>query len=140
MPTVSGVSPIGVPYDSGASPAPTAVAKVRNTKISPKKLNDFARIIRKMHVNEALLQCEASPKKASRLVLEVSELTLLHPLVVRCLMHRVSSLGRTLCFRGPATHNAYPRFRAVAELHECAVGGLSIMSLCLDIHNRLGCM
>lgn len=40
----------------------------RNLAISPQKLNDFAKVVRGLHVEDALIQCAVSPKKAARLV------------------------------------------------------------------------
>lgn len=37
-------------------------------KISPKKLNVVARLVRRMHVEDAFSQCSALPKKAARIV------------------------------------------------------------------------
>lgn len=43
-------------------------AIARNMKISPQKLNDFARVIRHMRVDDAIMQCRYSVKKASKIV------------------------------------------------------------------------
>jgi len=45
-----------------------ALCKARNLKISPQKLNDFCKIIRGLRLDEAIMQCGVSPKKAARLV------------------------------------------------------------------------
>lgn len=45
----------------------TAQAVLRKTKISPKKLNEFARLIRRMHIDDALVQCQVAPNKAAKL-------------------------------------------------------------------------
>lgn len=45
-----------------------AQAILRDAHISPQKLNDFVRIIRRLHVDEALIQSEVSIKKAARFV------------------------------------------------------------------------
>ena len=44
---------------------------LRKTHISPQKLNDFARLLRRLHVEDALIQCEVSPKKAARICRKV---------------------------------------------------------------------
>ncbi len=45
-----------------------ARAIARNLKISPQKLNDFAAVVRRMHVQDAVLQCRYSVKKAATIV------------------------------------------------------------------------
>ena len=50
---------------------PVARAVLRRTHISPQKLNDFARLLRRLHVEDALIQCEVSPKKAARICRKV---------------------------------------------------------------------
>ena len=45
-----------------------ARAIARNLSISPQKLNDFATVIRRMHVQDAVLQCRYSVKKAAKIV------------------------------------------------------------------------
>ena len=50
---------------------PVARAVLRKTHISPQKLNDFARLLRRLHVEDALIQCEVSPKKAARICRKV---------------------------------------------------------------------
>lgn len=49
----------------------TAQAVLRKTKISPKKLNEFARLIRRMHIDDALVQCQVAPNKAAKLCYKV---------------------------------------------------------------------
>ena len=57
--------------DAAAQPNRTAQAVLRKTKISPKKLNEFARLIRRMHIDDALVQCQVAPKKAAKLCYKV---------------------------------------------------------------------
>lgn len=42
-----------------------ARAILRGVAISPQKLNDFARILRGLHIEDALIQCRMHPKKAA---------------------------------------------------------------------------
>lgn len=67
----------GSPAASVPQPATSAAAAgeprraraiARNLKISPQKLNDFAAVIRRMHVQDAVLQCRYSVKKAAKIV------------------------------------------------------------------------
>lgn len=54
----------------GAAAAPTdrtAQAVLRKIKISPKKLNVFAKLIRRLHIDDALVQCQVAPNKAAKL-------------------------------------------------------------------------
>lgn len=51
-----------------------AGAKLRGIRISPKKLNHFAKVIRRMHVEDALAQCQVSVKKAARFCAKVADL------------------------------------------------------------------
>ena len=46
-------------------PSDTAQAILRGAAISPKKLNHFASVVRGLHVEDALIQCKASPLKAA---------------------------------------------------------------------------
>ena len=48
-------------------PSDTAQAILRGAAISPKKLNRFASVIRGLHIEDALIQCQASPLKAANL-------------------------------------------------------------------------
>lgn len=59
---------------------------LRKTHISPQKLNDFARVLRRLHVEDALIQCEVSPKKAARICRKVgrSEMSPKLPKVLTC--------------------------------------------------------
>lgn len=45
----------------------TAQAVLRKTKISPKKLNEFAKLVRRLHIDDALVQCQVAPNKAAKL-------------------------------------------------------------------------
>ena len=45
----------------------TARAILRNVPISPRKLNEFARIIRGLHIEDALIQCQIHPKKSAQI-------------------------------------------------------------------------
>lgn len=45
----------------------TAQAVLRKQRISPKKLNEFARLIRRKHIDDALVQCQVAPNKAAKL-------------------------------------------------------------------------
>lgn len=49
----------------------TAVGIKRNARISPKKLNLIARLVRRMTVRDAVLQCGISDKKAGRISLKL---------------------------------------------------------------------
>lgn len=60
--------------DAGLTRVKTASVHRRNLRISPKKLNDFVRIIRKRSVREALIQCNFTPKKAAGMTGNVSGL------------------------------------------------------------------
>ncbi len=53
---------------AAASEPRRARAIARNLSISPQKLNDFATVIRRMHVQDAVLQCRYSVKKAAKIV------------------------------------------------------------------------
>ncbi|KAL0037212.1 hypothetical protein WJX79_006356 [Trebouxia sp. C0005] len=55
------------PLATALQQARTAQAVLRKTKISPKKLNEFARLIRRMHIDDALVQCQIAPNKAAKL-------------------------------------------------------------------------
>ncbi|KAI7841487.1 hypothetical protein COHA_004880 [Chlorella ohadii] len=46
-------------------------AHARSLTISPQKLNDFAKVVRGLHIEDALIQCEISPKKSAGLVRKV---------------------------------------------------------------------
>ena len=59
------------PPVADASQTKTAQAVLRKTKISPKKLNEFARLIRRMHIDDALRQCQVAPNKAAKLCYKV---------------------------------------------------------------------
>ncbi len=68
---------IGSPAAAVPQPAASAAAAseprraraiARNLSISPQKLNDFATVIRRMHVQDAVLQCRYSVKKAAKIV------------------------------------------------------------------------
>lgn len=68
-PSAAGSNPLSsVQPPPGAPSVREAVAHLRYIRISPKKLNDFVRLIRKLHVNEALIQSSISVKKAAALV------------------------------------------------------------------------
>ena len=45
----------------------TAKAILRNVAISPRKLNDFARILSGLHIDDALIQCRIHPKKSAQI-------------------------------------------------------------------------
>ncbi|KAG7670336.1 hypothetical protein Ndes2526B_g00086 [Nannochloris sp. 'desiccata'] len=45
----------------------TARAILRNVPISPRKLNEFARILRGLHIEDALIQCQIHPKKSAQI-------------------------------------------------------------------------
>lgn len=45
----------------------TARAILRNVAISPQKLNDFTRILRGLHIEDALIQCQVHPKKSAQI-------------------------------------------------------------------------
>ncbi len=59
----------------------TAQAVLRKTKISPKKLNEFARLIRRMHIDDALVQCSVAPNKAAKLCYKVWLPCLTHSII-----------------------------------------------------------
>ncbi|PRW39364.1 50S ribosomal L22-like isoform X2 isoform B [Chlorella sorokiniana] len=46
-------------------------AHARGLPISPQKLNDFAKVVRGLHIEDALIQCSISPKKSAGLVRKV---------------------------------------------------------------------
>lgn len=48
-----------------------AGTKIRKIPMSQKKINYFAKLIRRMHVDDALAQCKLQPKKAGRILGEV---------------------------------------------------------------------
>ena len=48
-----------------------AGAKLRDIAMGEKKLNYFAKLIRRMHVEDALAQCALQPKKAGRICAQV---------------------------------------------------------------------
>ena len=48
-----------------------AGAKLRDISMSEKKLNYFAKLIRRMHVEDALAQCKLQPKKAGSICAKV---------------------------------------------------------------------
>ena len=52
-----------------------AGAKLRDISMSDKKLNYFAKLIRRMHVEDALAQCSLQPKKAAGICSKVAILT-----------------------------------------------------------------
>jgi ribosomal protein L22 len=60
-----------VPKAAGPPRERVAHAKLRNARISPQKLNDVVRIIRRLQVDEALVQCQMSVKKAAKLIYKV---------------------------------------------------------------------
>lgn len=68
-PALAGSAP--TPKDAAVQPNRTAQAVLRKTKISPKKLNEFARLIRRMHIDDALVQCQVVPNKAAKLCYKV---------------------------------------------------------------------
>ena len=49
----------------------TAAAILRDIQIAPKKLAMWTDLIRRRHLDDAVLQCEMSPKKAARICLKV---------------------------------------------------------------------
>ena len=49
---------------------------LRNCSISPKKLDLAARLVRRMHIDDALLQMKVKHKKAAKMVHEVTRLLL----------------------------------------------------------------
>ena len=49
-----------------------SAAVLRGIHISPKKMNHFATLVRRMHVDDALAQCRLSPKKAAKICAGVS--------------------------------------------------------------------
>ena len=65
-PAASVPQPAGDAAGGGQPRRARAIA--RNLKISPQKLNDFAVVVRRMHVQDAVLQCRYSVKKASTIV------------------------------------------------------------------------
>lgn len=65
-----------VPSASGPPRDRVAHAILRDARISPQKLDDFVRVIRRLHVDEALVQCQISVKKAAKLVHNVRPLAL----------------------------------------------------------------
>ncbi len=67
-------SVFGSPGAESASQERTAQAVLRKTKISPKKLNEFAKLIRRMHIDDALVQCQVAPNKAAKLCYKVCSL------------------------------------------------------------------
>lgn len=59
----------GTPGSSVSSHGPgKAGAKLRGIAMSPKKINLFATLIRRMHVEDALAQCRLHPKKAGKII------------------------------------------------------------------------
>mmetsp|Transcript_20876 Transcript_20876/g.62819 ORF Transcript_20876/g.62819 Transcript_20876/m.62819 type:complete len:299 (-) Transcript_20876:1411-2307(-) len=57
----------------GVTRVKTTSVHARKLRISPKKLNDFVRIIRKRSLREARLQCNYTPKKAAGITGKVLE-------------------------------------------------------------------
>lgn len=86
---VAGINPLmqtPAPASSGSTFIPqaaavqqnrTAQAVLRKTRISPKKLNEFAKLIRRMHIDDALVQCQVAPKKAAKLCYKVTSTSLI---------------------------------------------------------------
>ena len=70
MATGSPAASVPQPAASAAAAAEPRRARAiaRNLKISPQKLNDFAAVVRRMHVQDAVLQCRYSVKKAAKIV------------------------------------------------------------------------
>lgn len=67
---------IQLPTPEADSAAPhTAQAVLRKTKISPKKLNEFAKLVRRLHIDDALVQCQVAPNKAAKLCYKVHQHT-----------------------------------------------------------------
>lgn len=59
---------------SPAAPTKTSLyakAILRGVQIGPRKLNLFAKVIRGLHIEDALIQCEVHPKKAARICKDV---------------------------------------------------------------------
>ena len=71
-PAPSSSTSVFTPQAAAAQPNRTAQAVLRKTKISPKKLNEFAKLIRRMHVEDALVQCQFAPNKAAKLCYKVT--------------------------------------------------------------------
>ncbi len=44
---------------------------MRGVSISPRKLNDFVRILRGLHIEDAYIQCQMHPKKAAKIAEKV---------------------------------------------------------------------
>ncbi len=55
-----------------------AGAKLRGISMSPKKINLFATLVRRMHVDDALAQCRLHPKKAGKIIAGVGHASLLY--------------------------------------------------------------
>ncbi|PSC71950.1 50S ribosomal L22 [Micractinium conductrix] len=75
-PAAGGTSPMGAPSGGFGSTLPvgdvgivsTTSSTARGLAISPQKLNDFAKLVRGLSLEDALIQCQISPKKSSKLV------------------------------------------------------------------------
>ncbi|EFN53873.1 hypothetical protein CHLNCDRAFT_136009 [Chlorella variabilis] len=66
----AGASPLGpAPVSlAGGEVSTLARAIARGISISPHKLNDFAKVVRGLPIQDALIQCRMSPKKSAKLV------------------------------------------------------------------------
>lgn len=67
MQTAHGYIPRGAPKISGTM----AMAKAMNIRMSVKKLNLVAKLVRRMHVDDALIQLTLVQKKAARILTKV---------------------------------------------------------------------
>ena len=98
--------------DQAGTPAPrhTAQAVLRQARISPIKLNQFAEVIRRLHISDTLSQCRLSPRKSARLCYKVTAaFTALDACKFQCcsehlLLHIIhlpgfSSCGKELCMQ-----------------------------------------
>lgn len=76
---------IQLPGPKADTAAPlTAQAVLRKTKISPKKLNEFAKLVRRLHIDDALVQCQVAPNKAAKLCYKVASPAMLTTFASAC--------------------------------------------------------
>ena len=79
----AGGNPLSVvPQPTEPPREPIAQAVLRSIKISPHKLADFARVVRRLHVEDAMVQCKASVKKPAKLVYKVGRSACLEVMTV----------------------------------------------------------
>ncbi|PRW39363.1 50S ribosomal L22-like isoform X2 isoform A [Chlorella sorokiniana] len=89
-------------------------AHARGLPISPQKLNDFAKVVRGLHIEDALIQCSISPKKSAGLVRKV---------LLSARANAVSNLGLD-----DSRLRVGEQYFATVTLLVCQWGGLPLVS------------